>query len=69
MYKKAISKILELNNLNHDPRHIEAYMRLKYRTLDYISAINFDIEVMEAVFLIDIDGKESAEELANSFGL
>lgn len=53
----------------HDPRHVEAYMRLAYSTLDGLSLEQFHAEVALGVRCIEYDGRENAECLARSFGL
>jgi hypothetical protein len=52
-----------------DPRHIEAWMRLEYKTLDSLSESQFAREVVLAVECIAKSGKEDSERLAKSFGL
>ncbi len=53
----------------HDPRHIEAYMRLKYSTLDGLSKDEFEREVAIASECVRLGGKPMAERLARSYGL
>lgn len=64
MYKKAIKKICP----NHNPRHIEAQMRLEFKTLDHLSAKRFKEEVLIAGRIVDLD-PELAERLAKSYGM
>lgn len=52
-----------------DPRHVEAYMRLKYDTLGGLDRRTFNREVRIAVACIQQGGREKAEALAISFGL
>lgn len=52
-----------------DPRHIEAYVRLEYGTLNHLPIETLRREARIAADCISYVGKDSAEELANSFGL
>jgi hypothetical protein len=52
----------------HDPRHIEAYMRLEHPTLDGLSRSEFGHEAYLAACCVDAD-PEAAEELAQSYAL
>lgn len=54
---------------DHDPRHIEAYVRLEYPTLGHLSLETLKREAAIAADCIRIAGTASAEELAQSFGL
>lgn len=54
---------------DHDPRHIEGYMRLQYSTLDHLDAATFAREVKTAIACIREGGIETAERNAQSFGL
>lgn len=54
---------------NYDPRHIEAYIRLEYGTFDHLSADKLKKEAKLAAQFVDYGGKDSAESLAQSFGL
>lgn len=53
----------------HDPRHIEAYVRLEHSTLDHLNRDTLREEAQVAADCIDICGKKAAEELAESYGL
>ena len=53
---------------HYDPRHIEAYMRLQYSTLDHLDTDTFAHEVAIAVACIKEGGVEAAERNARSFG-
>lgn len=55
--------------IGYDPRHIEAYIRLEHSTLDGLSKPKFIKEIRIAIQCIDIDGKDTAEKCAKSFGL
>jgi len=52
---------------SHDPRHVEAYMRLEHGTLDRLSPRQFAADVKMAVACIDAD-PAMAERLAQSYG-
>ena len=65
MYQSIIKEFAP----NHDPRHIEGYMRLEHSTLDGLSRAEFKNEVKIAVECIREDGLENAEKNAVSFGL
>lgn len=54
---------------DHDPRHIEAYIRLAHSTLDGLNAEQFAQEVYIGRECVVADGTENAERLARSFGL
>ena len=67
MYRDLI--LATLHDRRHDPRHVEAYMRLEHPTLDGLSRGRFAAEVEIAVECIDQGGADVAEELACSFNL
>lgn len=52
-----------------DPRHVEAYMRLEYGTLDHLSASRFASEARTAASCVVMGGTDEAESLAISYGL
>ena len=52
-----------------DPRHIEAYMRLEYGTLDHLDRLRFTREARIAAECVRVGGAEDAESLARSYGL
>lgn len=54
---------------DYDPRHIEAFMRLTYSTLDHLPRETFAEEVELGILTIEEGGKEQAETLAQSYGL
>ena len=54
---------------SYDPRHIEAFMRSEYGTLDHLSPAKFLNEVHLAIECIDAEGKQFAEKLAKSYGM
>lgn len=53
---------------DHDPRHIEAWMRLEYGTLDHLSPQRFAEEVRLATLCIAACPIAESEELAKSYG-
>jgi len=65
LYTDSIRKLAP----DYDPRHVEAYMRIGHATLDDLSPALFRREVLIAVECIEMEGKETAESLAKSFGL
>lgn len=54
---------------SYDPRHVEAFMRLQYGTLDHLDAATFETEVCIANACIAECGEGEAEALALSYGL
>jgi hypothetical protein len=52
-----------------DPRHIEAWIRLKHSTLDGLSEAEFVTEIYEALGAVLDAGPDRSEALAVSFGL
>lgn len=54
---------------DHDPRHIEAYIRVEHGTLDRLSPSAFRLEVLVAIECVAEGGLEMAERVAQSFGL
>ena len=72
-YQEAIQRVrteLALLGFIHiTSRHVEAYMRLRHPTLDNLSPDQFKQEVIIALAAARKDGKEAAEQLAQSFGL
>lgn len=53
----------------YDPRHIEAYVRLEYSTLDHLDLPTLRREARIAAACIEHSGRDNAEALARSFGL
>lgn len=53
----------------YDPRHIEAYMRIKHGCLYGLSRANFMREIEIGRACVDADGVDHAESLAKSYGL
>ena len=70
-YVDSIRSILRagvVNGADYDPRHVEAYMRLEYGTLDSLSIEAFQRSALSMIGRIDIDPRQ-AESLAQSYGL
>ena len=65
MYREQIKSLAP----EHDPRHIEAYMRVEHSTLDALSAAQFRHEVALAADCVKVGGIPLAECVAQSFGL
>lgn len=65
LYTKTITKLAP----GYDPRHVEAFIRIAYNTLDELSRHQFQAEVRIAVECINEGGTERAEQLARSYGL
>jgi hypothetical protein len=69
-YTQIITEQLsKLARAEVDPRHVEAYMRCQYHTLDHLSRRTFNREVKIAVACLDREGLTTADTLANSYGL
>jgi hypothetical protein len=66
MYQTLIA---ELAGPGYDPRHIEAFMRLQYGTLDHLSRDQFKADVDLCKLCIDEIGVEEAEKIAASYGM
>lgn len=54
---------------DHDPRHIEAFVRLEYGTLNHLPIETLRREAKIAAACIVAGGVENAERTAQSFGL
>lgn len=54
---------------HHDPRHIEAFMRIEHGTLDHLSPARFKADVEIACECIVTGGFDFAERAAKSYGL
>lgn len=65
MYADLIKRLAP----GYDPRHIEAFMRTQYGTLDHLSPRTFRREVALAVACIEEAGPEMAERVALSHGM
>ena len=63
-YQRLIATITTV-----EPRHIEAWMRLEYPTLDGLSREEFRDAVYEAIRAWREAGPDGSEALARSFGL
>lgn len=66
-YRTYRERIEDLTD--RDPRHVEAWMRITYGTLDHLTAAEFESEVLLAVNCIAVSGDEESEQLARSYGL
>jgi hypothetical protein len=53
----------------HDPRHIEALVRLEYHTLNHLPLRTLKREARIAADCIALMGLDEAEKCAKSFGL
>lgn len=53
----------------HDPRLIEAWVRVEYPTLDHLSRDKLRRCAREAAACIEVAGPEESEAVAASFGL
>ena len=62
-------QIAKQGAIGTDPRHVEAYMRLEYGTLDHLSRAKFASETKIALQCIAAEGVEVAERCAQSYGL
>jgi hypothetical protein len=70
MYQQMIrEEIARQGHIGVDPRHVEAYMRLGYSTLDGMSHQMFAHEVGIGVICVREDGLQNAEALAKTYGL
>jgi hypothetical protein len=65
MYAETFRKLQP----KHDPRHIEAFVRLEYSTLNHLPLATLRREAKIAADCIDVGGMAAAEELALSYGL
>lgn len=69
IYAKRIKSLLDrFDRSDIDPRHVEGYLRLTYRTLDHLSDKRISREIPDIVAAIDEDPR-IAEENALSYGL
>lgn len=68
-YQRLITRILRKAALVADPRHVEAYMRLRHGTLDSLSKKLFENDVIVCVGVVNKVGPTEAEDIARSFGL
>ena len=69
LYTKSIEQRLKNMNVQADPRHVEAFMRVEHGTLDALTPAQFTKEVKMALACIEQGGVDDAEELAKSYGL
>ena len=69
-YQKMIREVLARSGkVGVNPRHVEAWMRVEYPTLDAMSAGRFVDEVIVAADCVAHAGPAESEALAASFGL
>lgn len=61
------ARIKELSP-DYDPRHIEAFMRTQFGTLDHLDRETFTREVRIAEMCVDVGGLDFAERAAKSHG-
>lgn len=54
---------------DHDPAHVEAWMRLEHSTLDALDPVHFAREVAVAAECIRAAGLIESDKLAHSYGL
>ncbi len=54
---------------DHDPRHVEGYMRAEFGTLDHLGPERFAAEVRISAMCVDAAGLEQAERIAESYGI
>ena len=66
LYQRRIAEIV---GPNYDPRHIEAFMRVQYGTLDHLPADIFKADALFCTVCLDEIGKEEGEKVARSDGL
>ena len=62
-------RITEIVGPNYDPRHVEAFMRVQYGTLDHLPRDLFDEDARFCAVCIDEIGTAEAEKVARSYGL
>lgn len=65
MYAETFRKLQP----DYDPRHIEAFVRLEYSTLDHLPLATLRREAKIAAACIDEIGVEEAEKTAKSMGI
>jgi len=68
-YDVIARQLKKLGRTDIDPRHIEAYMKIQYRTLDHFSDDDFFNETKICMVCVLIEGNEKAELLAQSMGI
>ena len=66
LYQQRIADIV---GPDYDPRHIEAFMRVQYGTLDHLPTDQFTADARFCSICVDEIGKEEAEKVARSYGL
>jgi hypothetical protein len=68
-YQTYQQRITEIVGPNYDPRHVEAFMRVQYGTLDHLPKDLFETDARFCAICIDEIGTEEAEKVARSYGL
>lgn len=68
MYKDMIAKLAKVMGVDVDPRHVEAWMRLEFGTLDARPESDFRAFIAE-VPLIEAEEPGASESLAQSYAL
>ena len=69
LYQPIIKKLLRsLGRDDIDPRHVEGFLRLEFKTLDSLSKSDIKRSMKSIILAIDSDPK-SSEDLAKSYGL
>ena len=71
-YERTILESLDalgIDRREYNPRHIEAFLRGRFGTLDFLSVTNFRHAVKVAVQCIDEAGPEASESFTESHGL
>lgn len=70
LYQQRIREELEAMQLPaHDPRHVEAWMRVEHSTLDHLDGWAFRYAIRMAVLCLLAAGPEESEACAQSYGL
>lgn len=70
IYRDLIRETLaRLGRLGMDPRHVEAWMRLEYKTLDALGGPRWNRAVREAAECVEAAPRGESESLALSYGL
>lgn len=67
-YQTLIAALLPEQFAMLDPRHIEAYLRLRHGTLDHLTRSEFKRQVKALAKIVNQD-LTAAEDLAKSYGL
>lgn len=69
-YQRTIAEILAVSgHLGMDPRHVEAFMRIEYGTLDHLSRERFAALARDCAQDVLAAGPDESETFAVSMGL